>query len=194
MRMFRSAAVAIAATLLLTACTTPTTTPSAGQSSAGHASGDHNATDTMFAQMMIPHHEDAIVMAEVLLEREDAREETRDLAERIAAAQAEENAQMDDWLVEHTGAASMMSGAGSMMSSGANETRERARAAADGVATAAVEEQFLEQMIAHHDHGVDMAASAVDGGRSATMIDLAAAMVEVQTAEIEEMQGLLADA
>ena len=65
------AGTAIVVSLTLAACSgggsaTPGATPTSGASTApaaGEASESHNDADTMFAQMMIVHHEGAIEMA-----------------------------------------------------------------------------------------------------------------------------------
>ena len=52
--------------------------------------------DLAFIDMMIPHHEGAIVMSDVELRRGENRE-MRDLAREITAAQEREIAQMREW-------------------------------------------------------------------------------------------------
>ena len=56
--------------------------------------------DRDFAQMMIPHHQGAIEMAKVLLER-GKDPELRNLAEKIIKDQQREIAQLQDWLKHH---------------------------------------------------------------------------------------------
>ena len=55
-------------TATATAETTETTT--ATTEADGEISVDHNAADIMFAQMMIPHHQQAVEMSEMLLAKE----------------------------------------------------------------------------------------------------------------------------
>jgi uncharacterized protein (DUF305 family) len=54
------------------------------------------SADAYFIVMMIPHHEGAIAMAELALQR-SRRPEIRGLAERIRTSQSQENAQMRRW-------------------------------------------------------------------------------------------------
>ena len=102
-------ATAIAGALALAGCSTsspaPSATPSSPASSASSMPGmgpgmmsssapaaatEHNEADTMFAQGMIPHHEQAVEMSEMMLQKKDIPASVTDLATRIKAAQAPE--------------------------------------------------------------------------------------------------------
>ncbi len=63
------------------------------------ATGGHNAADITFAQKMIPHHRQAIEMAE-LAPSHTQNPQVRSLAQQIRAAQAPEIATMAGWLTE----------------------------------------------------------------------------------------------
>ena len=93
-----------------------------GEHTAAHSHGDHPAVvafqaasarmhedmataftgdpDVDFAQGMIPHHEGAIAMAEIVLEHGED-DEIRQLAEDIIAAQESEIAFLKEWLQRH---------------------------------------------------------------------------------------------
>ena len=58
--------------------------------------GRMGPNDQRFIVMMIPHHEGAIAMADLALNRAK-RPEIRELAKRIKASQSQENAQMRTW-------------------------------------------------------------------------------------------------
>ena len=51
---------------------------------------------------------------------------------------------------------------------------------------------FLEQMIVHHEGAVEMAQTQVDDGSNPDAVELAQTIIDAQTAEIQEMQDLLA--
>ncbi len=69
-RMFTRAVApaAAAALLVLAGCGSDTT------DSTGSASADHNDADVTFAQDMIPHHQQALVMADVAIEGAETQE------------------------------------------------------------------------------------------------------------------------
>ena len=103
-----SSAVAGALTLTVSGCSSSSSTPAM----------DHNATpmpgmsattsmsaalagragDVMFAQMMIPHHQQAIEMADIALGKPSASAKVRELATQIKAAQDPEITLMSGWL------------------------------------------------------------------------------------------------
>ena len=62
-------------------------------------STEHNDADIMFAQMMIPHHEQAITMADLALDPSaKASGQVRDFAKDIKDAQDPEIQTMEGWL------------------------------------------------------------------------------------------------
>ena len=60
----------------------------------GKPSGD-------FVRMMIPHHQSAIDMVDVLLAQQDVEPSLRKMAEKMRAAQAAEIVEMQKWLDAH---------------------------------------------------------------------------------------------
>lgn len=197
----RLAATAAALTLgvALTACAGYGGTPAAGAASASAAAtvADHDDTDTQFAQMMIAHHEGAIAMAALAVERAtDPR--VRSLAERIEAAQAPEIERMTGWLDAWGEAAAMdhgRMGHGSMPAEGMEMEgmdHGQAMGVLDALQGAEFDERFLALMIAHHEGAVLMAQAELEDGRNPDALELARTIVDDQTREIEEMRGLLA--
>lgn len=154
--------------------------------------GDANAADVMFVQMMIPHHEQAVDMSALAPDRaSDPR--VLDLAERIAAAQDPEIAQMRAMLVrwEVPEMGSGMDGMENMPMAGMVSAEDLA-----GLAASSGEEfdrQFLELMIAHHEGAVTMAQDAQRDGADPELRSLLDAIVTSQNAEIAEMQAILAE-
>ncbi|MGF1661279.1 MAG: DUF305 domain-containing protein [Kineosporiaceae bacterium] len=162
--------------------------------------GDANAADVMFVQMMIPHHEQAVVMADDALEiSEDGT--VRALAEDIRAAQQPEIDQMEGWLDEW-GVPQMMDGLGDGMGSGegmdhmghggmggmmSEEDLEELREASGSE----FDRMWTEMMIEHHEGAIDMARDVQDDGESPEVRELADAIVETQQAEIDLMEEWL---
>jgi uncharacterized protein (DUF305 family) len=166
--------------------TTPTPTP---------AVGPHSDADVMFAQAMVPHHEQGVEMSDLLLAKSDAAPEVRALAEQIRAAQAPEITQMTGWLegwgfqvmpmndhMDHSGHAG--SGMDGMLSAADLEELERA-----GGADAS--RLFLEGMVEHHEGAVAMARTAIAEGENRAVIDLATSIVATQQQEMTVMEDLL---
>lgn len=156
-------------------------------------STDFNAADEMFATMMIPHHEQAIEMAQTILDKPGIDERVTALAERIKAAQAPEidtmTALLESWGLEP--ADSGMGGMEGMADSGGLMSAEDMAAleSAEGPEAARL---FLEQMIQHHQGAIAMAEQEVANGVNPDAVDLAQAIIDDQTAEIAEIEALLA--
>ncbi len=193
-----TAALALAATL--TACSTgdePTPEPPAAQESSSsedaEAATEHNAADVEFAQMMIVHHQGALEMAELAVERASTGE-VRALAERIAAAQGPEIELMSGWLetwdeelpaeAEHGG----MDHGGMEMDGMDQEEAMSTLAEFEGVA---FDRRFLELMVAHHRGAVEMAQAQIGEGADPDALALARTIRDDQNIEITEMENLL---
>ncbi len=155
----------------------------------GNSDDDHNAADVTFATDMIPHHEQAVQMAD-LAESRSSDPDVLDLAAQIRAAQDPEIQTMSGWLSgwgepvpeEMDG---MDTGAMPGMMTGQEMADLAAAAGADFDAL------FLEAMIEHHTGAVQMAQTEQADGQYADAIDLAGQIEEGQTAEIATMQDLL---
>ncbi len=158
---------------------------------AGKARGDDvpNSADFGYVQMMIPHHQQALVMTALAARRADAAPVKR-LAERIAAAQGPEIGAMEGWLSRHGGARAEEGhhphGAMAGMATAAELARLRA---ARGAGFDAL---FLRLMIAHHRGAVSMATDALSGGRDTLVSEMANDVIAQQSAEIGRMERLRA--
>jgi uncharacterized protein (DUF305 family) len=150
----------------------------------------HNDTDIRFAQMMVPHHQQALAMADVALEKAQDPE-VKALAEQIRAAQDPEIATLNGFLqkwgippveggMDHSG----MDHSSGMMSQGDMDSL----GAAGG---AAFDRMFLEMMIKHHEGAVAESQREVADGANTQAKELAEQIISGQTAEIDRMRRLL---
>lgn len=196
-RTFALSATAGALAVLLAACggAAADTTPQGGSSSAtaqGVASAG-SAADISFAQLMIPHHQQAVEMADMALEQASTPE-VRELAVQIKAAQDPEIQMMSDWL-ESWGAPMKMDGdhdshdmGGMTMSGMMTDEEMQALAAASG---ADFDQMWLQMMIAHHEGAVSMADEVLVASDNPAVIALADDVIAGQAAEIDTMKQLL---
>ncbi len=142
--------------------------------------------DAMFIEQMIPHHDDAIEMAELALTRAE-HPEIRQLAADIKRTQTAENAQMRTWYrewfgvpVPDVGGSSQMMGG--MMGSGAMDM-------ADLEAAEPFDKAFIEAMIPHHQTAIMMSQMAGGASGRPEMRGLTSSIIEAQSTEIDSMQA-----
>ncbi|MGH3937079.1 MAG: DUF305 domain-containing protein [Pseudonocardiaceae bacterium] len=153
----------------------------------------HNQADLSFAQEMIPHHAEAIQMAQSASDRAQSAQ-VKEFASRIEQAQGPEIETMTSWLrtwnaqVPPTGESSGGHGGGTGAGGGMGTEQMQQLEQTTG---AEFDRLFLQMMIKHHEGAIEMARAELDSGRSPEVKQLAQQIIDAQQAEIEEMQVLL---
>ena len=153
----------------------------------GHNSSSQMlGSDAMFLQMMIPHHEQAVVMSDLALSiSKDA--EVLKLAKQIKDAQAPEIIEMQGWLsdagLSEDPGHSMGDGMGGMLS-------DSELSALKGSTGKAFDKLFLAGMIAHHEGAIHM-VMMIENSQDSDVNRLGQDIVKSQTAEIELMKKIL---
>ena len=152
-------------------------------------SSDFNDADVMFAQMMIPHHEQAIAMSDIALDpNTGASAAIIALATQIKGAQDPEISQMKNLLtawgmptdmgsMDHS---SMMDG---MLSLEEMDTLGQLKGTE-------FDKAWAKGMIAHHEGAIVMANDVLANGKNSEILTLANAVVSSQTTEIETLKPL----
>jgi uncharacterized protein (DUF305 family) len=171
----------------------PTTTPAAEA---------HNQADVMFASHMIPHHQQAIEMSDMLLAKQGIDSPcygacqpdqggtgARDQADAGLAEPVGQSANADavrgnagPW--QHAGHAGSRGNAG-------HDVRADMTALQNGQGVEAAK-LFLSQMIAHHEGAITMAQNEMKNGRYPAATELAQTIATTQQQEIDTMKGILA--
>ncbi|SEF15292.1 DUF305 domain-containing protein [Streptomyces sp. Ag109_O5-10] len=191
-------ALTVTAALALTACgsgddgadATHASHSAAAGATASATAGAHNAQDVSFAQSMIPHHQQALEMAGLAVDRGSSAQ-VRGLAARIEKAQDPEIRTMTGWLkawgedvpmagMDHSGHAGMAG----MMSDKDMTMLKQARGTD-------FDSMFLTMMVEHHRGAVEMAGTEKAKGAYGPATSMADAIVTAQNAEIKEMNKLL---
>ncbi|MEW2582380.1 DUF305 domain-containing protein [Streptomyces virginiae] len=166
------------------------TAPASAQAPAPAGQGSHNAADAAFAKGMIPHHRQAVEMADLAPSRAGSAE-VKKLAEDIRKAQDPEIKTLSGWLTswgEQVPAEGAMDhsahGTAGMMTA---EQMDRLKAASG----AAFDTAFMELMVEHHEGAVAMAKTEQAQGAFPAAKAMAEAIVTSQSAEIAQMNKLL---
>jgi uncharacterized protein (DUF305 family) len=154
-------------------------------------SADFNDDDVMFAQMMIPHHEQAIEMSDIALDPTVmAADVVKNLALKIKAAQDPEIQQMTGFLSLWNKSLTMDESMDhSDMMSGMLSAEELSRLST--LRGVDFDRAWLTGMIAHHEGAVEMAEAVLKDGVNTAVRELADAIIKGQEAEIAEMRNLI---
>ncbi|MGP3638363.1 DUF305 domain-containing protein [Streptomyces sp. 24-1644] len=192
----RAAGVAAAATaaLVLAACGGNSTDSGSAHNghntaSASAQQGDHNAADTAFAQGMIPHHRQAIEMADLAEARADWAE-VKKLADEIKKAQDPEIKTLSGWLTswgEEVPAEAAGHEGHDMSGMMTAEEMEQLEASSGK----AFDTTFLAMMVKHHEGAVAMAKTEQANGTYLPAKDMAGQIITSQSAEFARMNTLL---
>jgi uncharacterized protein (DUF305 family) len=206
------AAASVAATVVLGACSNDSgsnhdmasmTTPAAASPPSTPAGGGtqapaHNDADVMFAQGMIPHHQQAIEMSDMLLAKQGIDPAVVSLANQIKAAQGPEIEQMQGWLADWGVAATAPGGGMPSMPGhdmgdmgGEGMMSEQDMTALRGAQGVEASRLFLTQMVEHHKGAITMAQNEIDKGQFSPAVEMARSIIASQQKEIDTMQQIL---
>jgi len=147
--------------------------------------GDITGSDAMFLQMMIPHHEQAIVMSDLAL-KISKTPQILDLAKQIKTAQNPEIMQMKNWLADSgfsEDPGHSMDGMGGMLSGEDLEILAKSSGKT-------FEKLFLSGMIEHHQGAIQM-VNMISNSANSEIKKFGESIVKTQSAEIEMMNELL---
>lgn len=162
---------------------TPTGTPA--------PSGEVNDADVTFASQMIPHHQQAIQMAE-MAGRKATTPEVKKLAAAIKAAQGPEIQQLSSWLTAWGKPIPSPKHGGHDMSEPMPGMMTEDEMSQLGNSTGSMfDRMWTEMMIKHHQGAVTMAKAEQTKGKNAQAIALAKKIETDQNSEIATMQRLL---
>lgn len=183
--------------LALSACGDSSGNDADGTSGSSGQAAKFNDADVEFAQQMIPHHEQAIEMAQVA-ETRAGSDEVKSLAADIEAAQGPEIETLEGWLeswgedvpsgeMDHGDMNHGSSDEGGM----AGMMDEEDMKSLEDASGAEFDRMFLQMMIEHHEGAVAMAETEVQDGENADAIAMAQKVISDQQAEIDLMNSLL---
>ncbi len=159
------------------------------------ANTSYSPADARFMKDMIPHHHQALEMAELVADRTN-RPELIDVAGRIDASQGDEISFMQRWLRDRGESVPDPTAHGAMhtdhMMAGMATPEQMAELA--GLKSTAFDQLFLKLMIPHHEGAVTMVEELLEQSGSAydpVLFEFTTDITNGQTAEIERMNALL---
>ncbi len=182
------AALALAGLALVAGCAASST----GASQSASTSAAHDAADVAFATDMIPHHAQAVEMADMALAAA-VDPEVKALAQAIKGAQDPEITTMTGWLTEwkapvpQTGMGHAMSGDAS---TGMGMMSDSDMAALGQTSGDDFDRLWVDMMLRHHNGAIDMANIEIKKGKFPDARALAQQIITSQTAEMTRMTAM----
>lgn len=196
--------IAAAAAITLAGCSSSGSTGSAPTSSGSmsmpmssgstsQAAGQHNQADVTFATDMIPHHQQAVQMADMAATKA-TNAQVKSLAAAIKNAQDPEISSMTEWLTSWNAPVptSSMSGMSmGRMNTGNGMMSDTEMANLTKTTGAAFDHLWVTMMITHHKGAVAMANTELATGQYPQAKALAQSISDSQAKEITSMRRIL---
>jgi uncharacterized protein (DUF305 family) len=214
-RALLTGAVAVAALAVAAGCSghsmsnMPGMSGSSSTTAPATSGASFNQADVQFAQMMIPHHQQAVEMA-TLAETRASDSEVKALAAQIKAAQDPEIKVMTGWLTSwgqptaQPSSGHNMPGMSGTSMPGMSGTPTPGMSAMPGIMSdqemaqlqaakgVAFDRMFVQMMITHHNGAIQMARDEQANGSNVDAKNLATTIEQTQTAEVQKLQKILA--
>ena len=164
----------------------------------GGSSGGANRVDVGFAQDMIDHHDQAMIMAVSVLHKDGIGANVRNFASEVLIFQRWETGTLDAYLAQWSKergdldrqAMAWMGMSSSVATMPGMQSPEQIDAL-DSAVGAEAERLFLTMMRDHHRGGSHMATYAAEHGADADVVDMATRMARNQLVEANEYTALL---
>ena len=154
-----------------------------------------NDADVVFVEGMIPHHQQAVQMAQMALDSKSlAGDKVKSLATRIAAAQQPEIDLMMGWLTAW--GKPLDSTMGGMHGTGGMDGMDGMMSAGDMTALGMdhgtdFDKMWLTMMIKHHQGAITASKAVQMNGSNKDVAALAGRIIAAQQAEIDEMTPMI---
>jgi uncharacterized protein (DUF305 family) len=148
----------------------------------------HNADDVAFAQGMIPHHEQAVEMAQ-LAQANSSNQDVLALAGQISGAQLPEIQAFKAWLAQWGEPETAAHGSHDAMGI-AGMVDQATMDKLKSMQGPDFDKLWMQSMIAHHQGAITMAQQEVAHGQNQDVIAMAKSIISTQQAEIDKMKQL----
>jgi uncharacterized protein (DUF305 family) len=145
------------------------------------AAGPYDASSVMFAQMMVPHHQQAVLISKLAL-KQGSNAAVKKLAARIIGEQGPEIVQMKKWIPLNAMSGMDMPMQGIVSAEDLAKLKAATGKKFDGL--------YLVDMTMHHKGAIAMATPLMKS-KNAEVAALCKSIVSGQSAEIKEMRRIM---
>lgn len=140
--------------------------------------------DVDFANMMVEHHQGALDMSQIEVSH-GKNEKVKAKAQEIIAKQQKEQQDLKNFVASYK-PSGMKHGEGELQKS-MTKAMDKAKAMK---MTGDVDKDFVEMMILHHQHGIEMSKMEIKNGMSAKLKQMTKKGIASQEKDIKELQSL----
>ena len=191
-RIATLAALAAAITTLSACGSSSSQSSTRTPASSGATATAHNAADVTFATDMIPHHSQAVEMADMALSKA-TNVDVKTLAAQIMSAQDPEIKTMTGWLKswgQTVPSTSTSMGGMDTPGSAMGMMSATDMSTLDKTTGVSFDRMWVKMMITHHQGAVDMSKTELATGQYGAAKTLAQSIITSQTAQITKLQSL----